>query len=81
MADIMDLMNAFIDSGESTIDEEMFELEQEYSAKFGHGVPREMLPPSVNETQIKEAVETCIKTNQDQLFDLLGVSIDDGSLY
>ena len=78
---MMDFMNAFIDSGESKIDEEMFELEQKYSTKFGHGVPREMIPPSVSETQIKEAVQKCIETEQDNLFELLGVTIDNRNLY
>ena len=81
MADMMDFMNAFIDSGESNIDEEMFELEQKYSSKFGHGVPREMIPPNVDETQIKEAVTKCIENNQDNLFELLGVTIDNRNLY
>lgn len=78
---MMGFMNAFIDSGESKINEEMFELEQKYSAKFGHGVPREMLPPSVDEAQIKEAVITCIENDKDNLFELLGVTIDNRNIY
>lgn len=81
MTDLMDFMNKFIDSGYSSIDDEMFELEQKYSSKFGHGVPREMIPPSVNENQIKEAVKKCIENNQDNLFELLGVTVDNRNLY
>lgn len=77
----MDFMNTFIDSGESKIDDEMFKLEQKYSAKFGHGVPREMLPPSMDAAQVKDAVIACIENNKDNLFELLGVKIDNRNIY
>ncbi len=81
MADLMDFMNNFIDSGDSNIDEEMFALEQKYSSKFGHGIPREMFPPSIEDSQIKDAVKKCLESNQDNLFELLGVTVDNRNLY
>lgn len=81
MADLMDFMNNFIDSGDSSIDEEMFDLEQKYFSKFGHGIPREMFPPSIDDSQIKDAVKKCIDNNQDNLFELLGVTVDNRNLY
>lgn len=81
MKDMMDFMNAFINSGELKVDEEMFELEQKYFEMFHHGVPREMIPPSISQFQIKEAVIKCIETGKDNLFELLGVTVDYRNLY
>lgn len=79
--DMMSFMNEFIDSGETEVNEELFELEQKYSQMYGHGVPREMLPPSINDEQIKEAVFKCIESGKDNLFELLNVVIEDNQIY
>lgn len=78
---MMDLLNEFIDSGSSEINEEMFKLEQKFSEKFGHGIPREMFPPNIDDEQIKETILRCIDTNKDNLFELLDVKVDEKNIY
>ena len=50
---------------------------------IGHsrGVPREMLPDSISTEQIKQAMKKCILSKKDNLFELLGIIINDNYLY
>lgn len=48
---------------------------------FGKNVPTECLPSRITDTQIKQAMRECIETGQDNLLDILGVTIDDKVLY
>ena len=43
--------------------------------------PREMLPDSISMEQIKQAMNKCILSKKDDLFELLGVIISDDYLY
>lgn len=45
---------------EPKIDNEYYEIEEQYFRQFGHGVPREMLPDSISTEQIKQAMKKCI---------------------
>ncbi|MDE7183919.1 MAG: GNAT family N-acetyltransferase, partial [Lachnospiraceae bacterium] len=66
-------MNKLIGEDINDFDNERFELEQKYAAMFGHGVPREMFPPSVSEDEIMKAVESCVQNQKDELMKLLDV--------
>jgi len=41
---VADFMNSFLNTPEPKIDNEYYEIEEQYFRQFGHGVPREMLP-------------------------------------
>ena len=58
-----------------------YEIEEQYFRQFGHGVPREMLPDSISTEQIKQAMKKCILSKKDNLFELLGIIINDNYLY
>lgn len=66
-------MNKLVDEDIDGFDEEKFELEQKYAAMFGHGVPREMFPPSISEDEIMKAVESCVQNQKDELMKILNV--------
>ena len=55
--------------------------QEQYFRQFGHGVPREMLPDSISTEQIKQAMKKCILSKKDNLFELLGIIINDNYLY
>lgn len=79
---MIDILNAFIDNTpEPELDREYFEIEEEYKKLFGHPVPGAMIPDSISSEQIKDAMRTCIEKNEDNLFQLLGVEIDDSVKY
>lgn len=66
-------MNKLVDEDIDGFDEEKFELEQKYAVMFGHGVPREMFPPSISEDEIMKAVESCVQNQKDELMKILNV--------
>ncbi len=70
---ILYFMNKLIDEDINDFDNEKFELEQKYAAMFGHGVPREMFPPSISEDEIRKAVECCVQNQKDELMKILNV--------
>lgn len=76
-----DFMKRLVETPAPEINQESFELEQQYQHAFGHAVPREMLPPEISPEQIKQAVETCLSTGTDNFFEILGVAIDADFLY
>lgn len=78
---VADFMNAFIDTPEPNIDTEYYEIEELYRQMFGHTVPRAMLPDSISMKQIKDAMRKCISIKSDNLFDLLGVELNNDYLY
>ena len=75
------VMNSFLNTPEPKIDNEYYEIEEQYFRQFGHGVPREMLPDSISTEQIKQAMKKCILSKKDNLFELLGIIINDNYLY
>ena len=78
---VADFMNAFISTPEPSIDQEYFQIEEQYKKMFGHTVPRAMLPDSITMDSIKAAMKTCIENKNDTLFELLDVIINDDYLY
>ena len=75
--DIFDAMNDLIDSTNEPInDNDYFEVEETYARIFGHGVPTEMLPPSITREKIIQAMEVCINSKKDDLLLLLNVTIN-----
>ena len=77
---VADFMNSFLNTPEPKIDNEYYEIEEQYFRQFGHGVPREMLPDSISTEQIKQAMKKCILSKKDNLFELLGIIINDNYL-
>ena len=69
---VADFMNSFLNTPEPKIDNEYYEIEEQYFRQFGHGVPRE---------KIKQAMKKCILSKKDNLFELLGIIINDNYLY
>lgn len=69
-------MNKLIDEDIDGFDDEKFELEQKYAAMFGHGVPREMFPPSISEDEIMKAIKSCVQNQKDELMKILAVEED-----
>ena len=51
--ELKDFMNSLADTPVPKQDAEYVELEKQYEEKFGHIVPREMLPPSIKIDDIK----------------------------
>ncbi len=66
---------------DKNIDKEYYELSKKYREVFGKTVPTECLPSRITDDQIKQAMRECIETGQDNLLDILGVTIDDKVLY
>ena len=61
---VADFMNSFLNTPEPKIDNEYYEIEEQYFRQFGHGVPREMLPDSISTEQIKQAMKKCILSKE-----------------
>lgn len=78
---VSDFMNAFLDTLEPDIEQEYYQIEEQYKAMFGHTVPRAMLPDSISMDSIKSAMKTCIDNKKDTLLELLGVELNDEYLY
>ena len=78
---VSDFMNAFLETPEPNIDQEYYQIEEQYKALFGHTVPRAMLPDRISMDSIKFAMKTCIENKKDTLFELLGVELNDEYLY
>lgn len=78
---VSDFMNVFLDTPEPSIDQEYYQIEEQYKVLFGHVVPRAMLPDSISMDSIKVAMKTCIESKKDTLFELLGIEINDEYLY
>lgn len=78
---VADFMTSFLSSPEPEIDKEYFEIEEMYNKRFGHNVPRAMLPDALSMDDIKTAMKECLKTDRDNLFVLLGIDVDNEYLY
>ena len=78
---VSDFMDAFLSTPEPNIDQEYYQIEEQYKALFGHSVPRAMLSDSITMDSIKTAMKTCIENKNDNLFELLGVKINEEYLY
>lgn len=78
---VSDFMNAFLDTPEPSVDQEYYQIEEQYKAMFGHTVPRAMLPDSVSLDSIKSAMKHCIENKNDTLLELLGVKLNNEYIY
>lgn len=78
---LMDFMNAFIDTPEPFANEEYQKVEKQYEELFGHSVPREMVPSGISENQLMTALKECIESKSDNLFEILGIKINYDNLY
>lgn len=65
----------------SGIGTEYDKVQNEYFSMFGHNVPRSLLPDAMSDEQIISAMKTCIANKKDNLFELLGVKINEEYLY
>lgn len=78
---VSDFMNAFLNTPEPSVDQEYYQIEEQYKEIFGHTVPRAMLPDSISMESIKSAMRTCIENKKDTLFELLDVELNDEYIY
>ncbi len=76
-----DFMNSLADMPTPKLDDEYIELEKQFESKFGHIVPREMLPPSIKVDDIKCAMKKCIESDDGDILKVLNVEISDKYLY
>lgn len=78
---VKDYMKYLINKKSTEVDKEYLDLLSKYREMFGKGVPTECLPSRITDTQIKQAMRECIETGQDNLLDILGVTIDNTVIY
>lgn len=65
---------------EVKVDYELEELEQRFNKAFGYRMPREELPPSITNDDLKSAMKKCLEENSDKLFEILNIKTDDDAL-
>lgn len=70
-----------METNNSGIGTEYDKIQKEYFSMFGHNVPRSLLPDAMMDEQIVSAMKACILSKKDNLFELLGVTINDDYLY
>ena len=78
---VKSFMKSLINKKGTEVDKEYLDLLSKYREMFGKNVPTECLPSRITDTQIKQAMRECIETGQDNLLDILGVTIDDKVFY
>ena len=78
---VWDFMNAFIEDTSCCAADEYQQIEDRYTAMFGHVVPRDMIPNSISHDELKSAMLQCIDTKKDNLLELLNVKINPDHLY
>lgn len=78
---VKSFMKYLINKKSTEVDKEYLDLLSKYRKMFGKNVPTECLPSRITDTQIKQAMRECIETGQDNLLDILGITIDDKVLY
>ena len=79
--DIKDFLFSMIEKPLTDFDEDLFEIQKEYENKFGHAVPRQMLPDSLNNKELSIAIKKCIETSNDNIFEILGIKVNEDFLY
>lgn len=77
----MDFFTKMMQEAPLEIDEEYFMLAKEYKEKFGCIVPREMMPPSITDDKVKEAIKTCLESEDGDICKLLGIEKKRNVLY
>ena len=74
------LEDLFDDNNNTEKNEEQVLLEQ-YINKFGHGLPMELIPDTISNTEIFQKVKVCLESNQDTLLEMLGIEINETDIY
>lgn len=70
-----------IKNNQTSVDEEYIELFRQYQKMFGSAVPTEMIPDSISDEKLKEAVRKCVSTGNNTLLEDLDVEIDERRVY
>ena len=78
---VKSFMKYLINKKSTDVDKEYLDLLSKYRKMFGKNVPTECLSSRITDVQIKQAMRECIETGQDNLLDILGVTIDDKVIY
>lgn len=74
-------MNKIADIPVQSTDLEYDNLEQQFIDKFHECIPTEMLPPSITTNKIKQAIRTCISSNNPDILQVLNVQINENFVY
>ena len=78
---VEEFMMSFLESAAPKIDEEYYNIEEQYIKTFGHSIPRAMLPDGISLDDIKKEMQRCLETGEDKLMDNLGVEINNEYMY
>ena len=78
---VKSFMKYLINKKNTGVDKEYLDLLSKYRKMFGKNVPTECLPSRITDDQIKQAMCECIETGEDNLLDILGVTVDDTVIY
>lgn len=78
---IEDFVKTIMENPVHDEDSEYSKLRELYFDKFGDIIPTEMLPPSISDEDIKEAIRKCLETGNSNIFEILNVNVDFKNLY
>lgn len=78
---IEDFMKNITNATVPELDMEYQKIQDEYQKKFGHKAPRAMMSSAITEDDIKKAMRICLESGEDQLMELLGITIREDVLY
>ena len=78
---IQDFMFSMIEKPVTDINQKLYEKQREYEKRFGHGVPREMLPDSLTDEQLFNAIGKGIEAGNDNIFSILGIKENEDYIY
>lgn len=78
---VEEYMNKIADMPVQSTDPEYDNLEQQFIDKFHECIPTEMLPPAITTDKIKQAIRTCISSNNPDILQVLNVQINGDFVY
>lgn len=78
---VEDYMKSLTDDVVVNENQEITQLLKMYYEKFEKVVPTEMLPTSISEIELINAINKCIETNNDNIFEILNIKINYSNLY
>lgn len=61
--------------------EELKDIAKEFRNTFGYSIPMSMIPPTINNNVLIDAVRKCINCKEDRLLEILGVKYDSNILF
>lgn len=62
-------------------DDELFDLCMKFQKEFHCPVPREMIPQSIADEQLKSAIKLCLQQKSADILRVLGINISMENLY